>query len=158
MARTPEEHAREQIEDQLVRAGWAIQHASAIDLIARRGIAVCEFPLMKGHGTADYLLYGDRRVLGVIEAKPEGDTLAGVEVQTEKYSAGLPSALPAWRRPLPFLYQSTGVETHFTNTLDPDPRSRPVFAFHRPETLIAWARGLSGIAGADPVVREPREL
>jgi type I restriction enzyme R subunit len=36
---------------------------------------------------------------------------------------------------LPFLYQSTGLETRFTNGLDPQPRSRQVFSFHRPETL-----------------------
>ena len=41
-------------------------------------------------------------------------------------------------RPLPFLYESTGVETRFTNWLDPEPRSRQVFTFHRPETLAAW--------------------
>jgi type I restriction enzyme R subunit len=41
-------------------------------------------------------------------------------------------------RPLPFLYESTGVETQFTNGLDPEPRSRGLFAFHRPETLAGW--------------------
>lgn len=30
------------------------------------------------------------------------------------------------------------METRFTNGLEPDPRSRPVFAFHRPETLAEW--------------------
>src|SRR5205807_9656262 len=40
--------------------------------------------------------------------------------------------------PLPFVYQSTGTETRFTNTLDPEPTSRDVFWFHRPETLAAW--------------------
>src|SRR5437588_818935 len=39
---------------------------------------------------------------------------------------------------LPFVYQSTGTETRFTNTLDPEPTSRDVFSFHRPETLSAW--------------------
>lgn len=55
----------------------------------------------------------------MIEAKKEGSTLTGVEVQSAKYSEGLPAGLPAHRRPLPFLYESTGVETHFTNGLDP---------------------------------------
>lgn len=41
-------------------------------------------------------------------------------------------------RPLPFLYESTGVETWFTNGLDPDPTARRVFSFHRPEALGAW--------------------
>jgi type I restriction enzyme, R subunit len=53
--------------------------------------------------------------------------LTGVEVQSEKYSVGMPSALPTWFRPLPFLYESTGVETQFTNRFDPVPRSRRVF-------------------------------
>ena len=38
----------------------------------------------------------------------------------------------------PFCYESTGAETFFTSRLDPDPRSRRVFSFHRPETLLAW--------------------
>jgi type I restriction enzyme R subunit len=156
MPRTPEDRAREQIDARLREAGWTIQDRDALNLAAARGIAVREFPLAAGHGTADYLLYADRRALGVIEAKQEGETLTGVEVQTEKYSAGLPPQLPAWHQPLPFLYQSTGVETRFTSALDPDPRSRSVFTFHRPETLVAWAQGLSGVAVADTVVREPR--
>ena len=77
---------------------------------------------VRGHGQADYLLYGDRKALGVVEAKKVGATLTGVEAQTEKYSTGLPRGLPAWHDPLPFLYQSTGVETRFTNALDPEPR------------------------------------
>ena len=74
----------------------------------------------------------------MVEAKPEGFTLSGVEVKTDKYSKGLPANLPAYRRPLPFIYQSTGVETRFTNLLDPDARSREVFTFHQPSTLLEW--------------------
>jgi type I restriction enzyme R subunit len=147
----PEEHAREEIDKQLLQAGWIIQNKDEIDLGAGRGIAIREFPLKQGHGEADYLLYGDGKALGVIEAKKEGETLTGVEVQTEKYSTGLPGWVPAWHKPLPFLYESTGTETQFTNRLDPEPRSRFVFTFHRPETLIGWAQGLTGIATADRV-------
>jgi type I restriction enzyme R subunit len=156
MLQTPEQRARAEIEAQLVAAGWQIQDAHAINLAAARGLAIREFPLSRGHGTADYLLYADRKALGTIEAKKEGETLTGVEVQSEKYAAGLPANLPAWHRPLPFLYQSTGIETHFTNALDPDPRSRRVFQFHQPATLLAWAQGLSGVAVADSAVREPQ--
>lgn len=46
-----------------------------------------------------------------------------------------PAGPPRRHNPLPFCYESTGVETRFTNGLDPEPRSRNVFAFHRPETL-----------------------
>src|SRR6266849_3811096 len=112
MPRTPEDRAREQIDALLIDAGWAVQDRDSVNLGAARGIAVREFPLARGHGTADYLLYGDRRALGVIEAKQEGETLAGVEVQTEKYGAGLPAGLPAWRSPLPFLYQCSSIWTY----------------------------------------------
>ena len=76
--------------------------------------------------------------MGVVEAKKEGVTLTGVETQSARYAQGPPPTLPSWRRPLPFLYESTGVKTHFTNGLDPQPRARPTFAFHRPDSLAAW--------------------
>lgn len=129
---TPEEQARTNIDGMLTRAGWVVQDADALNLYAGRGIAVREFPLKSGHGYADYLLYVDRTAAGVVEAKPEGYTLKGVEAQSEKYSMGLPEDLPVYQRPLPFLYESTGVEPQFTNELDPEPRSRSLFSFHTP--------------------------
>jgi len=42
--------------------------------------------------------------------------------------------------PLPFQYVSTGSETYFRDNRDPTPRSRRVFAFHRPETLAEWLK------------------
>ena len=142
----PEEAAREHIDVALGQAGWAVQDANAVNLATGRGVAVREFPLSSGYGFADYLLYTDGQAVGVIEAKPEGTTLTGVEVQSEKYGAGLPDGIPALVRPLPFLYQSTGVETRFTNQLDLAPRSRRVFHFHRPETLAAWIEATIRVA------------
>lgn len=141
MARTPEEEAREDIDVALEAAGWIVQDASRAQIHAGRGIAIREFPLKRGHGSADYLLYLDGKAAGVVEAKKAGDTLTGVETQTGKYSTGLPDHLPRALSPLPFLYESTGVETRFTNLLDPDPRSRPVFHFHRPDELAEELAG-----------------
>ena len=135
---TPEEQARVNIDRKLAQAGWAVQNHASINLYASLGVAVREFPLKTGHGTADYLLYVDQKAVGVVEAKAEGSTLTGVEPQSGKYSTGLPDSLPAPRRPLPFLYESTGVETQFTNGLDPQPRSRLVFSFHTPGLLAEW--------------------
>ncbi len=89
-------------------------------------------------GAADYLLFVDREAVGSVEAKKLGHTLIGVEEQSAKYGAGLPAGVRANRTPLPFAYETTGVETRFTCLLDPEPRSRPVFTFHRPETLADW--------------------
>ena len=135
---TLEQKARIQIDNLLEQAGWAVQDAGSVNLSAARGVAVREFGLKPGHGTADYLLYVDGKAAGVVEAKPVGHTLTGVETQSGKYSDGLPDILPAHCKPLPFIYETTGVETRFTNLLDPEPRSRNVFAFHTPDTLMRW--------------------
>ena len=137
MPLTPEQQARRDIDTDLGAAGWIVQPAKDMDLSAGRGVAVCEFHLKAGHGVADYLLYVDRKALGAVEAKAEG-TLTGVEQQSAKYSVGLPDKLPAHKRPLPFLFEANGAVIHFTNGLDPAPRSRQVFNFPRPETLADW--------------------
>jgi type I restriction enzyme, R subunit len=51
---------------------------------------------------------------------------------------GLPLTLDAPHKPLPFAYISAGEETAFINYLDPLPRTREVFTFHRPETIREW--------------------
>lgn len=138
MTPTPEADARQTIDQLLAAAGWNIQDVSSVNIHAARGVAIREFPLATGHGFADYLLYVDGKAAGVIEAKKVGSTLTGVEVQSDKYTKGLPEGLPRWHNPLPFSFQSTGVETRFTNGFDPAPRSRNVFAFHRPELFAEW--------------------
>ncbi|MCK9417859.1 MAG: DEAD/DEAH box helicase family protein [Nitrospirae bacterium] len=134
----PEDIAREQIDRMLVSAGWVVQDTKAVNLYAKQGVAIREFELKSGYGTADYLLYVGGKAAGVIEAKKEGTTLTGVEIQSDRYKNGLPDSLPAWFRPLPFCYQSTSIETRFTNGFDPEPRSRNVFSFHQPETMAKW--------------------
>lgn len=115
-----EQHARETIDQLLTACGWSVQDAETLNISAAVGVAVREFPLLSGFGFADYLLYADGKAIGIVEAKPED--------------------LPAHRRPLPFHYETTGIETRFTNRLDPDPRSREVFAFHTPAELLRLAR------------------
>jgi type I restriction enzyme R subunit len=137
---TPEEKARQEIDRQLTDAGWAVQDYKALNLSAGRGIALREVPLKTG--PCDYLLLVDRRPVGVIEAKKAGTTLSGVADQSADYAKNLPDflarLLPAGVATLPFLYESTGVETQFRDARDPEPRSRRVFGFHRPETLAGW--------------------
>lgn len=142
MPPTPESLARENIDAQLTACGWVVQDRARMNLYAGRGIAVREFPLQTGF--ADYLLFVDRKAVGVIEAKAEGVTLSGVAEQAGQYSVGLPANIPHVMLPLPFLYESTGVETYFRDERDPQPRSRRVFTFHRPETLADWLETESG--------------
>jgi type I restriction enzyme R subunit len=147
---TPEDQARAHIDQALEQAGWRVQDYKGANLRAGRGVVLRNFPLQSGHGFADYLLYLDGKAAGVVEAKKEGFPLIGVEIQSAKYSEGLPPQLPAHVRPLPFLYQSTGVETRFTNGLDPEPRSRQTFGFHKPDTLAEWI-AQSGVQPEVPI-------
>ncbi len=113
----PEQAARELIDAQLQLAGWCVQSYSEMNLGAGPGLAIREFP--GAHGPADYLLYVDAKAIGVVEAKPVGHTLRGVEGQSSSYSEGIDRRLPAWSRPLPFVFESTGEVTQFTNWLEP---------------------------------------
>ena len=153
MPETPEDRARKTIDDLLDKAGWLVQNRDQANVNASRGVAVRSFPLKAGHGFADYLLYVDGQAAGVVEAKKEGETLTTYEIQTAKYSEGLPDGLKAHRRPLPFCYQSTRVETRFTKLLDPDARSRQVFAFHRPATFAKWIEDDARSPGCGPCRR-----
>jgi len=133
---SPEERAREHIDEQLGLAGWVVQDRLAMDLGAGLGVAVREFALATGE--ADYVLFVDRKACGLIEAKPEGVTLSGVADQTGRYQSGVPDVLPTHEHGLRFAYESTGVETFFRDQRDKDTRSRRVFSFHTPETLRGW--------------------
>ncbi len=141
----------------LVASGWAVQDYKAFNPSAARGIALREVPLKSGR--CDYLLLADRKALGVVEAKKQGTTLSTVAEQSGHYGESLPDFLQT-SGPLPFLYESTGVETFFRDERDPEPRSRRVFAFHRPETLAAWGaepdtlrRRLALMPAAHPLAR-----
>ncbi len=135
-----EARARKEIDRQLAAAGWKVQSQKALNVSAGPGVAVREFTLDRPHGRVDYLLFLNGQPAGVIEAKPEGTTLTEVERQSGKYVEGLPDWIKPPVYPLPFIYESTGTETRFTNGYDPEARSRRVFTFHRPETLAEWLR------------------
>ncbi|WP_183098098.1 type I restriction endonuclease subunit R [Nocardioides pelophilus] len=140
-----EARARVLIDRQLTDAGWSVQDSRSLNLFAAQGVARRETTMATGHGRADYLLYVDQRVVGVIEAKPEGTPLSGVEWQSAMYADGLPAdvRLAAQTKDgrLPFVFEASGTETHFTNGFDPEPRARRIFNFPKAATLAKTLRG-----------------
>lgn len=136
---TPEARARVEIDAQLVQAGWSVQDRTAIDLVNHQGVAVREVIMAAGAGRADYILYINRRIVGVIEAKPAGTTLSEVHWQSRRYSQGLTQdqqvAALTHNGELPFIFEASGTETYFTNLFDPEPRARRLFNFPKPDTL-----------------------
>ena len=121
---TPEAKVRQNIDAKLRACGWVIQGRTAMNLYAGQGLAVREFPLDTGY--ADYLLFVDRKAVGVIEAKKEGVPLTIAEGQAGSYTAGLPLTITHVELPLPFVYESTGVETFFRDNRDPAPCSNNI--------------------------------
>ena len=127
---------RRNIDNLLIAAGWVIQDRKALDRHAGVGVAVRELPTAAG--PCDYSLFIDGKAAGVIEAKRSGTTLSGVAEQSARYMDNLPAYVASWADPLIYSYESTGDETFFLDRRDPKPRSRRLFAFHRPETLLEW--------------------
>jgi type I restriction enzyme R subunit len=134
----PEQIARDKIDSELIRCGWAIQNKNQVNLNAGLGIAVREY--QTDIGPADYVLFVDKKPIGIIEAKraEEGVHLTMHEDQSEGYATAKLKYLN--NEKLPFVYESTGEVTRFTDFRDPKPRSRPVFTFHRPETFLDWSK------------------
>lgn len=138
MNQNPEQIARDKIDTELIQCGWLIQNKNQINLNAGTGIAVREY--QTDIGPADYVLFVDKKPVGIIEAKraEEGIHLTMHEDQTEGYRTAKLKYLN--NQPLFFGYESTGEVTRFTDYRDPKPRSRPVFTFHRPETFLEWSK------------------
>ena len=134
----PEQIARDKIDAMLREVGWVVQSKSEVQLSASKGVAVREYTT--DVGPADYVLFVDRKPVGIIEAKreDEGHRLTVVEDQSANYANSKLKYLN--NDPLPFVYESTGTVTRFTDYRDPKPRGRNVFSFHKPETLAEWLK------------------
>lgn len=129
------------IDTLLQECGFILQDKSEINRSAKAqgsqvsGVAVREFVMNDG-SKADYLLFIEGKACGVIEAKKEGVALSGIHAQSKHYATHFPARLKAWQDPLPFLYESNGVEILFTDLREPNSSQRRVFAFHTPQTLL----------------------
>jgi type I restriction enzyme R subunit len=138
MNQNPEQLARDEIDKQLLACGWLIQDKKAFNLAAGVGVAIREY--QTNVGPADYILFVNQKPVGLIEAKreEEGVRLTMHEEQSVDYATAKLKYIN--NDPLPFVYESTGEVTRFTDYRDPKPRSRPVFTFHRPQTFELWLR------------------
>ncbi|MBP6237851.1 MAG: DEAD/DEAH box helicase family protein [Saprospiraceae bacterium] len=132
----PEQIARDKIDLMLKEAGWIVQSKNEVDLGAGRGVALREYQAETKF--ADYVLFVDKKPVGVIEAKKEdeGHKLTIAEDQAKEYSLAKLKYLD--NDPLPFVFESTGTITRFRDTRDPKPRGRTIFWFYKPETLADW--------------------
>jgi len=137
----PEQIARDKIDKMLIQAGWLVQSKDKVNLSAGIGVAVRE--VNTETGPADYILFVNAKPVGVVEAKAEdlGYKLLQVEEQSERYyNSSLKIGQFTLDNEKPFVYESTGTVTRFTDYRDPKRRGRTVFWFHKPETLAKWLK------------------
>lgn len=146
MNQSPEDKARDLIDAMLDKAGWIVQDKNRINHSAGPGVAVRYLNTTDGKET-DFVLFVNRKPVGIIEAKreEEGFRLTNAEDQSEGYAKSKLKYLD--NDPLPFVYESTGEITRFTDYRDPKPRSRPVFHFHTPHTLAEWDSKVETLRG-----------
>ena len=136
---TPEQKARVEIDKRLIAAGWILQDKREFNPAASVGVAVREFST--DTGPVDYLLFIDRKPVGVIEAKKaeEGQSIIVHEAQSQRYAvSGIKWAINGVN--IRFAYEATDVITRFTDYADIKTRSRDVYTFHHPETLKAFGQ------------------
>ncbi len=142
----PEQIARDRIDEMLREAGWAVQSKKQINFNAAKGIAVREY--QTSVGPADYVLFVEQKPIGIIEAKKEeeGQNMTVVEEQSYNYAKAQLKFFNS-AEAIPFVYESTGVITRFTDYRDPNARSREVFSFHQPETLLEYYKKEKSLRG-----------
>ena len=141
MNQNPEQIARDKIDQMLVNTGWLVQSKDKVNLAAGIGVALRE--VNTETGPADYILFVNSKAVGVVEAKAEdlGFKLTQVEEQSKRYAnSSLKIGQFTLDNDKPFVYESTGTVTRFTDYRDPKPRGRNVFSFHKPETMADWIK------------------
>ena len=83
---TPEQKAREAIDQRLIQSGWILQDMRQLNPMAAPGVAVREFPTSTG--PVDYALFIDGIPIGVVEAKADekGENITTAEAQSSRYA------------------------------------------------------------------------
>lgn len=79
---TPEQKTRENIKRQLKQAGWIVRNYKAANPSVGLGIAVREYPTESG--SADYILFIDRKPVGITRLKEETKFQIDQQIQNVK--------------------------------------------------------------------------
>lgn len=126
---------RMRIDPQLVAQGWKIAHFDPkAALSSYRHHAVIEYPTE--NGPADYALWVDGRIVGVVEAKKLSLGPQEVLTQAERYAKGLSSSSSGLHGyGVPFLYSTNGEVVWFHDVRHKRNASRKIAGFHTPAAL-----------------------
>jgi type I restriction enzyme R subunit len=127
----PEQLARDHIDKQLLACGWVIQDKKKVNLSAGIGVAVREY--QTDAGPADYVLFVDKKPVGIIEAKreEEGVRLTAHEDQSLAYATAKLKYLDNDRFLLSMRVQAKLPASQITAIPNPDPEQYLPFTGRR---------------------------
>ncbi len=129
---------------------WTVIHNDQVDDHASlSNHAVEEFPTETG--PADYALFVEGKLLGIIEAKKVSVGAGNVLEQAKRYAKGVPDTVGEWREyKVPFLYSTNGELIFHIDVRKKLNSSHQLFDFHytgclnpgMPKESFSWWTGV----------------
>jgi type I restriction enzyme, R subunit len=126
---------KKRIDAALKALGWIVTpYIVGINTSALSQHAIEEYPT--SNGPADYALFVNGKLLGIIEAKKYGIGAQNVLEQAKRYAKGLLPTIGKWGEyAVPFLFSSSGEQTYFLDVRHPIALSRSLQDFYSPQAL-----------------------
>lgn len=133
---TPEEKARQKIDQWFAEAGWKVINREDYELTST-AVAIRE-GLLKGNLEADYFLFINGKAVGVLEAKREDiDALSDkVCAQAALYAKSVPHIYQTYQNPLPFIFTSNGKNLYFCDFRKQEQSFKQIMAIPTPYDLV----------------------
>ena len=133
---TPEEKARQKIDQWFTDAGWEVINRDEYDPTST-AVAIRE-GLLKGNLEADYFLFINGKAVGVLEAKREETDAFSSKVceQAALYARSVPNIYQTYQKPLPFIFTSNGKELYFCDFREQDHYFKQIMTIPTPHELV----------------------
>lgn len=134
---TPEEKARVKINRWFEDAGWQVVNRDEFEP-TMSAVAVRE-GLLKGNLEADYLMFINGKVCGVLEAKREEVNVESymVSEQVSTYAKSVPDCYQTWQKPIPLLYKSNGKVVLFQDFRKTNTEWDEINRIHTPKEIVS---------------------
>lgn len=133
---TPEEKARQKIDQWFTDAGWEVINRDEYEPTST-AVAIRE-GLLKDNLEADYFLFINGKAVGVLEAKrEETDAFSSIVCeQAALYARSVPNIYQTYQKPLPFIFTSNGKELYFCDFREQDHYFKQIMTIPTPHELV----------------------
>lgn len=133
---TPEEKARQKIDQWFTDAGWEVINRDEYEPTST-AVAIRE-GLLKSNLEADYFLFINGKAVGVLEAKrEETDAFSSIVCeQAALYARSVPNIYQTYQKPLPFIFTSNGKELYFCDFREQDHYFKQIMTIPTPHELV----------------------